>query len=305
LAVSDIKTLVELLHKCKFDDNLPEYATVITVYNDLKSDLISDIHARVTIYEFTHWMAVHPLLIAPLTKLQQHLRKQILGGESFWMTITQQRKDHLEQNRLDFLKTLKTQVLSCKIGSKPKNKGKEKNMNDLSPTMKQRKKLTTISPTTMKDDVPTEPTILYTLAVDTNESRKRAHSSPTTVTTTPSSDTLATGQPHSPHHHPHHGNNNSSHHKPVGRGRVYSADQADSHDLLLDSHVSHSPIRKVGSNEVGEAAFSSPSPHKSHKQPMIIKYEVPSAPVTTPSSKKQKVVATAGTPEVKSRKHHH
>jgi hypothetical protein len=144
--------------------------------------------------------------------------------------------------------------------------------------------------------------------VETNESRKRAHSSPTTAATTPSSDTLAIGHPHSPQHHPHHGNNSSSHHKPVGRGRVHSADQADSHDLLLDSPVSRSPIRKVGSNEVGEAAFSSPAPssHKSHKQPMIIKYETPAAPATTPSSKKQqKVVATGGTPEVKSRKHHH
>jgi hypothetical protein len=120
LSVSDIKILLELLHKCKFDDNLPEYATVITIYNDLKYDLISDIHARVTIYEFTHWMAVHPLLIAPLIKLQQHLRKQTLGGESVWITITQQRKDHLEQNRLDFLKTLKTQVYILKFLTKQK-----------------------------------------------------------------------------------------------------------------------------------------------------------------------------------------
>jgi hypothetical protein len=299
--VSDIKILFELLHKCKFDDNLPEHAAVITIYNDLKHDLISDVHARVTIYEFTSWIAAHPLLISPLTKLQNHLRKQILGGDPFWSSMTKQRKEDVDQSRLDFLKTLKTSVLSCKIGSKPK-KGKGKKTAE-SPAMKQRNKLTTISPTTVKDDIPTEPTILYSSNLpDSNESRKRASSSPTTtVTTTPSSEAIH------PHHY-HHGNNSGSH-KPAGRGRVHSADQADSYDLL-DSPISHSvsPVRRAGSNDIGDGAGASPfsSPSNKSNKPMIIKYEAP-PPATTPSSKRQKgvVAATTGSPEVKSRKHHH
>lgn len=91
------------------------------VYNQLRKDLSH----KLSIEEFNRWTAANPSVTAPLMMLQLHIRLQIIG-ESFWVKLSEQRKQDPKQGRLTYVKDLQRQIVAKNRRFREKQQAEEK-----------------------------------------------------------------------------------------------------------------------------------------------------------------------------------
>jgi hypothetical protein len=87
--------------------------SLLTIFLRLKKDY----NGLLTMAEFCRWTYTNPSVTTPLMMLQLHLRMQIIG-EAFWMRMSNERRLHDEQGRLDFVKRLQADVVAKNEGYK-------------------------------------------------------------------------------------------------------------------------------------------------------------------------------------------
>ncbi len=91
-----------MLHNRKIDKD----PSLQLLFNELRRELEN----KLTIHQFVRWTAANPSITAPILMLQLHLRLQIIG-EKFWIKMTDNRKSHPEQGKIDYVKKLQAYVI--------------------------------------------------------------------------------------------------------------------------------------------------------------------------------------------------
>ena len=99
LSDSDVRDIIEMMHKRKIDKD----PSLLALFGSMKKDICEG--GAVSMQDFSKWAKANPSFASPIMILQLHLRTQIIG-ESFWLRLSKDRKDHPSMGKITFLKEL-------------------------------------------------------------------------------------------------------------------------------------------------------------------------------------------------------